>query len=64
MHRSRGQVTGIGDRIEMLPDRILIYSSDGDADLDRIIAGLHTHPTSLVPSQASETCSCASPGGA
>jgi lipooligosaccharide transport system ATP-binding protein len=42
------QVTGIGDRIEVLPDRILIYSNDGDADLDRIIAKGFTPITSLV----------------
>jgi len=42
------QVAGIGDRIEVLPDRILIYSDDGDADLDQIIARGHKPITSLV----------------
>jgi lipooligosaccharide transport system ATP-binding protein len=38
----------VGDRIEVLPDRILIYSSDGDAELSRISA-LGLEPlTSLV----------------
>jgi lipooligosaccharide transport system ATP-binding protein len=30
------QLEGVGDRIEVLPDRILIYSSDGDEELVRI----------------------------
>ena len=42
------QMVGIGDRVEVLPDRILIYSNDGDADLDRIIAKGFTPITSLV----------------
>ncbi len=42
------QVAGIGDRVEVLPDRILIYSDDGDADLDRIIARGFKPVTSLV----------------
>ena len=42
------QVVGIGDRIEVLPDRILIYSNDGDSDLDRIIAAGFTPITTLV----------------
>ena len=38
----------VGDRVEVLPDRILIYSSDGDAELSRI-AALGLEPlTSLV----------------
>jgi lipooligosaccharide transport system ATP-binding protein len=38
----------VGDRVEVLPDRILIYSSDGDAELSRISA-LGLEPlTSLV----------------
>ena len=42
------QMVGIGDRVEVLPDRILIYSNDGDADLDRIHAKGFTPITSLV----------------
>jgi lipooligosaccharide transport system ATP-binding protein len=30
------KLEGVGDRIEVLPDRILIYSSDGDEELVRI----------------------------
>jgi lipooligosaccharide transport system ATP-binding protein len=42
------QLEGIGDRVEVLPDRILIYSSDGDAELSRL-AALGLEPlTSLV----------------
>lgn len=39
---------GSGDRIEVLPDRILVYTADGEAELERIsAAGLHP-VTSLV----------------
>lgn len=39
---------GTGDRIEVLPDRILVYTADGEAELERISdAGLHPI-TSLV----------------
>ncbi|WP_430645903.1 ABC transporter ATP-binding protein [Agromyces sp. GXS1127] len=39
---------GTGDRIEVLPDRILVYTPDGEAELERIAeAGLHPL-TSLV----------------
>ncbi|MBM7504077.1 ABC transporter ATP-binding protein [Agromyces aurantiacus] len=39
---------GTGDRIEVLPDRILVYTADGEAELERIAdAGLHP-VTSLV----------------
>ena len=39
---------GSGDRIEVLPDRILVYTADGEAELERISdAGLHPI-TSLV----------------
>jgi len=39
---------GSGDRIEVLPDRILVYTADGEAELERIVdAGLHPR-TSLV----------------
>jgi lipooligosaccharide transport system ATP-binding protein len=42
------QLAGIGDRIEVLPDRILIYSDDGDSDFDRIIEKGFKPITSLV----------------
>ena len=29
-------VTGIGDRVEMLPDRILIYADDGEVALKEV----------------------------
>jgi lipooligosaccharide transport system ATP-binding protein len=42
------RLQGIGDRVEVLPDRILIYSADGEAALVRI-TDLGLHPiTSLV----------------
>jgi lipooligosaccharide transport system ATP-binding protein len=42
------RLVGIGDRMEVLPDRILVYSSDGEAELVKITdAGLHPI-TSLV----------------
>ena len=42
------RLVGIGDRLEVLPDRILVYSDDGEAELVRITdAGLHP-VTSLV----------------
>jgi lipooligosaccharide transport system ATP-binding protein len=42
------QLKGAGDRVEVLPDRILIYSSNGEAELVKIIdAGLEPI-TSLV----------------
>ena len=42
------QIAGLGDRAEVLPDRILIYSADGEAELGRLI-GMGLEPiTSLV----------------
>ena len=42
------RLAGVGDRMELLPDRILIYSDNGEAELVRITeAGLHPL-TSLV----------------
>ncbi|WP_395243806.1 ABC transporter ATP-binding protein [Agromyces sp. MMS24-K17] len=41
-------LAGRGDRLEVLPDRILVYTADGEAELERIRdAGLHPL-TSLV----------------
>jgi lipooligosaccharide transport system ATP-binding protein len=42
------QLMGIGDRIEVLPDRILIYSENGEAELAKIIARGLSPLTSLV----------------
>jgi len=42
------ELGGIGERVEVLPDRILVYSDDGEAELSRIAErGLHPI-TSLV----------------
>ncbi len=42
------QIKGIGDRLEVLPDRILVYSEDGEKALEQITKlGLHAI-TSLV----------------
>jgi lipooligosaccharide transport system ATP-binding protein len=42
------QLKGIGDRLEILPDRILVYTEDGEAALKKILAaGMHPI-TSLV----------------
>ena len=42
------QIKGIGDRLEVLPDRILVYSEDGEQSLEQITKlGLHAI-TSLV----------------
>jgi lipooligosaccharide transport system ATP-binding protein len=43
-----GQIAGFGDRIEVLPDRILVYSENGEREMERMTqAGLHPI-TSLV----------------
>jgi lipooligosaccharide transport system ATP-binding protein len=39
-----GKLAGIGDRVEVLPDRILLYADDGDA------AAREVHRRSLAPS--------------
>jgi lipooligosaccharide transport system ATP-binding protein len=42
------QLAGVGDRIEVLPDRILVYAADGEAVLEHVNrVGLHP-TTSLV----------------
>jgi lipooligosaccharide transport system ATP-binding protein len=36
------QLDGIADRLEILPDRILVYTENGEAALEKILAkGLH-----------------------
>jgi lipooligosaccharide transport system ATP-binding protein len=42
------QLAGVGDRIEVLPDRILIYSDNGEAELGEILRRGLTPITSLV----------------
>ena len=42
------RLTGMGDRIEVLPDRILIYSENGESELVRIVDAGLTPITSLV----------------
>ncbi|RUQ86793.1 ABC transporter ATP-binding protein [Labedella gwakjiensis] len=42
------RLASVGDRIEVLPDRILVYSADGEAELARITAMGLTPLTSLV----------------
>ncbi|MBC7724016.1 MAG: ATP-binding cassette domain-containing protein [Burkholderiaceae bacterium] len=39
---------GLGDRIEVLPDRVLVYSASGEAELERITQSGHEPVTSLV----------------
>ncbi|WP_345629595.1 ABC transporter ATP-binding protein [Rugosimonospora acidiphila] len=39
-----GKLAGLGERVEVLPDRILLYAADGDAALDAVLA------RGLVPS--------------
>jgi lipooligosaccharide transport system ATP-binding protein len=47
-HEVARALEGTGDRVEVLPDRILVYTGDGEAELERISdAGLHPL-TSLV----------------
>jgi lipooligosaccharide transport system ATP-binding protein len=43
-----GQLQGFGDRIEVLPDRILIYTDTGEEDLARIVERGLRPLTSLV----------------
>jgi hypothetical protein len=38
-----GKLTGIGERIEILPDRVLVYAQDGDA------AAVEVHTRGLTP---------------
>ena len=42
------RLAGFGDRVEVLPDRVLVYSADGDAQLARIPQIGLTPMTSLV----------------
>lgn len=42
------QLDGIGDQVDVLPDRILIYTADGESALNRVIELGFTPITSLV----------------
>jgi lipooligosaccharide transport system ATP-binding protein len=42
------QLAGYGERVEVLPDRILIYTPTGEEDLARIVRAGHRPVTSLV----------------
>ncbi|MFS0867816.1 ABC transporter ATP-binding protein [Microbacterium sp. 179-B 1A2 NHS] len=42
------QLHGIGDRVEVLPDRVLVYAADGEAALERVTAAGLQPITSLV----------------
>jgi lipooligosaccharide transport system ATP-binding protein len=42
------QLDGVGDRIEVLPDRVLVYSADGEAVLDHAVRVGLRPTTSLV----------------
>jgi len=42
------QLEGLGDRLEVLPDRILVYTADGEAVLEAIVARGLKPVTSLV----------------
>ncbi|MDQ0743861.1 lipooligosaccharide transport system ATP-binding protein [Clavibacter sp. B3I6] len=42
------EIAGLGDRVEVLPDRVLVYASDGEAVLSRILEQGLTPITTLV----------------
>jgi lipooligosaccharide transport system ATP-binding protein len=42
------QLEGIGERVEVLPDRILVYTDDGERALERITSEGLAPVTSLV----------------
>jgi lipooligosaccharide transport system ATP-binding protein len=42
------EIAGFGDRVEVLPDRVLVYASDGEAVLSRILERGLTPITTLV----------------
>ena len=46
------KLTGIGERIEVLPDRILLYADDGDAALPEV-TGRGLHPSSVLVRRSS-----------
>lgn len=46
--QAAAQLQGIGDRVEVLPDRVLVYAHDGEAALERVSAAGLQPITSLV----------------
>jgi len=46
--QAAAELQGIGDRVEVLPDRVLIYAHDGEAALERVAAQGLQPITSLV----------------
>ncbi|GIJ78427.1 lipooligosaccharide transport system ATP-binding protein [Micromonospora phaseoli] len=47
-----GKLTGLGERVEVLPDRILVYVPDGDAAVAEV-AALGLHPTNVLVRRSS-----------
>jgi lipooligosaccharide transport system ATP-binding protein len=47
-----GKLDGIGDRVELLPDRILLYADDGDAAAETVHAR-HLAPSSVLVRRSS-----------
>ena len=49
-----GKLEGIGDRVELLPDRILLYADDGDAAAD-VVHNRRLAPSSVLVRRSSTT---------
>ena len=47
-----GQIAGLGDRIEALPDRVLVYAPDGEQVLEQVTR-LGLHPTTSMVRRSS-----------
>jgi lipooligosaccharide transport system ATP-binding protein len=47
-----GKLDGIGDRVELLPDRILLYADDGDAAAE-VVHGRRLAPSSVLVRRSS-----------
>ena len=59
------RMAGLVERIEVLPDRVLLYADDGEAVLERVDAtSACTRRRRWCAGPASRTCSCGSRGGA
>ena len=57
------KLTGIAERIEVLPDRILLYVDNGDAALAEVHAARSPRPARWSAAAAWRTSSCTSPAG-
>ncbi len=53
------QLQGIGERVEVLPDRILIYTDNGERALERITRAGSSRSPAWCAARASRMCSCA-----